>query len=266
VTDASPGHRSRGFATSEDGTRIAYEHAGDGPPVVLVGGGLDDGAENAPLGAVLAERFGVLNYARRGRGGSGDVLPYAVEREIEDLDAVIGVAGGSACVLGVSSGGALALEAAAAGLAIERLAVYEVPYGTADGWAEQFGAYRSELDRLLADGRRGDAVALFMRVAGSSDEGIAGARASALWPGLEALAPTLAYDAACLGDGGPPATRLAAIRRPTLVLTGGSGDFFEAAGDAIAASVPDAERRTLHGQGHVADPRVLAATLAEFFA
>ena len=114
--------------TSADGTRIAYEALGQGPPLVLVGGGLDDGAENVPLQHELAARFTVINYARRGRGDSGDTQPYAAAREIEDLQALIDVAGGRAHVLGVSTGGALALQAAAAGASIDRLAVYEVPY------------------------------------------------------------------------------------------------------------------------------------------
>ena len=101
-----------------------------------------------------------------------------------------------------------------------------------------------------------------MAMAGSSPESIAAAERSEWWPGLEALAPTLAYDAACLGDGTPPT----GVAQPTLVLTGGAAEFFERAADALAAHLPHAERRTLAGQGHVADPQVLAAALAEFFA
>ncbi len=251
--------------TSNDGTPIAYDRLGTGPPLVLVGGGLDDGSENAPLVPELAAGFTVFNYARRGRGESGDTLPYAVEREIEDLAAVIETAGGSAHVYGVSSGGALAFEAAAAGVPIDRLAVYEVPYDTPDDWPEHWQAYVDELGTLLAADRRADALALFMRLAGSSEEGIAGARASAFWPGLLELAPTLAYDAACLGDGRPPTARLATITQPTLVITGGRGDFFDRAADAIAASLPNAERRTFARQGHVADPGPAAAALTAFF-
>jgi pimeloyl-ACP methyl ester carboxylesterase len=263
-----------GRVTSSDGTSIAFDRVGDGPAVILVGGGLDDGSENAPLAPVLAERFTVYNYARRGRGDSGDTQPYAVEREIEDLAALIAEAGGSAHAFGVSSGGALALEAAVAGLAIDRLAVYEVPYDTADDAPQRHREYRERLEALLAEGRRGDALELFMRLAGSSEEGIASARSSSVWPGLEALAHTLAYDAACLADGRPPAARLATIAQPTLVATGGGpeahtgeprSDFFDRAADAIAASVPRAVRRALAGQTHVADPRALATVLQPFF-
>ncbi|GIG87948.1 alpha/beta fold hydrolase [Plantactinospora endophytica] len=264
-----------GYVTSRDGTAIAYERTGSGPAVVLVGGGLDDGAENAPLASELAGRFTVYNYARRGRGGSGDTAPYAVEREIEDLAALIAEAGGSAHVFGASSGGALVFEAAPAGLPIDRIAVYEVPYMTDEGMAWHYARYVQELGRVLAAGRRGDAVELFMRLAGASEEDIAGARRSPVWAGLEALAPTLAYDAACLGDGRPPTARLAGITQPTLVATGGSSDphtgglqpgFFDDAADAIAASIPKAERRLLDGQTHVADPAVLASVLGRFFA
>ena len=165
--------------TSKDGTAIAYEQIGQGPSVVLVGGGLDDGAENEPLQRELARAFTVINYARRGRGESGDTQPYAAAREIEDLEAVIDVAGGRAHVLGVSTGGALALEAAAAGAGIDRLAVYEVPYYV-PGWDE----YVTTINALLADDRRDEALEHFMRTAGSSEEAIAGARASEYWPGL----------------------------------------------------------------------------------
>jgi len=261
-------------AISNDGTSIAYERAGSGPGLVLVGGGLDDGSENAPLVGELASDFTVLNYARRGRGQSGDTGPYAVEREVEDLAALIAEAGGSAHVYGVSSGGALALEAAAAGLAIDRLAVYEVPYNLADDWPPRWAQYREELDALLAVDCRGEAVERFMRLAETPETTIAQARNAPFWPALEALAPTLAYDAACLGDGQPPTERLRTIRHATLVATGGAHDHDAAewvralapAADAIAAAIPNAERHTLEGQGHVADPKVVARLLGRFFA
>jgi pimeloyl-ACP methyl ester carboxylesterase len=249
-------------ATSKDGTPIAYDRLGSGPVVILVGGGLDDGSENAPLAAELAARFTVFNYARRGRADSGDTQPYAVERELEDLEALIAEAGGSAHLYGVSSGAMFALEAAAAGLSIGRLGVYDVPYDTAPGAAERIQEYRERLGAALAEGRRGDAVELFMRLAGSSDEDIAGARSSPYWPGLETLAPTLAYDAALYGP--PPVDRLASITQPTLVVTGETADFFEHAADAVAAALPNAERVVLKGQGHVADPRAVGEVLGPF--
>jgi len=259
--------------TSSDGTSIAYERAGSGPVVILVGGGLDDGSENAPLVPELAGRFTVINYARRRRADSGDTLPYAVEREIEDIDALVAEAGGSASLYGVSSGGALALEAAAAGLAIDSVAVYEVPYNVADDWPPRWAAYRERLGELLAESRRDDALELFMRLAQTPDEAIASARAAPFWPALEAIAPTLAYDAACLGDGRPPMARLRTIAQPVLVATGGAHEAdaaewvraLDPAAHAIAAALPNAERRTLEGQGHVADPKAVAPALTRFF-
>ncbi|MFW5418886.1 alpha/beta fold hydrolase [Nocardiopsis sp. CNT-189] len=264
-----------GQVTSRDGTPIAYERQGGGPPLVLVGGGLDDGAENAPLAGELSGRFSVYNYARRGRAGSGDTAPYSVDREIEDLDALIGEAGGEAFLHGVSSGGALALGAAAAGLRVAKVSVYEVPYAIADGMAAQWRVYRQELDALLAQGRRGDAVALFMRLAGSPEEAVAEARRSPVWPRLEGLAHTLAYDAACLGDGRPPASRFEKITQPVLVATGDSGgdpnmsglpdDFLGLAANALAACIPHARRTSIPGQPHVADPKAIAPLLTRFF-
>ena len=241
--------------------------------MILVGGGVDDGSENAPLVPLLAEQFTVINYARRGRGGSGDTLPYAVEREIEDIAALITESGGSANLYGVSSGGALALEAAAAGLPIDKLAVYEVPYDLADDWPQRWRAYVERLDALLAQGRRGDAFELFMRLAGSDDEEVSAARSSPAWTWLEGIAHTLAYDAACLGSGQPPADRFAAISQPMLVITGGERPdgspqwvlALDPAADAIAACIPQAERLTLDGQSHVAEPAAVAPALARFF-
>ena len=258
--------------TSKDGTTIAYDRQGSGPPVVLVGGGLVDPVtnrpgrwENAPLAAELAERFTVYNYDRRGRGDSGDAQPYALEREVEDLQALVAEAGGSAHLYGVSSGGALVLEAVAAAVAADRLAVYEVPYSVADDALRRWQEYVEQLHRALAEGRRGDAVELFMRVAGAPEEDVEGAKGSPIWPGLEAVAHTLAYDAACLGDGRPPVARLASITRPTLVATGGGDELFERAADAVAAAVPGARRATLAGQGHLVDPKALAPLLQRFF-
>jgi pimeloyl-ACP methyl ester carboxylesterase len=261
---------------SDDGTPIAFERQGSGPPVVLVSGGLADRSENAPLAAELAGSFTVYNYDRRGRSGSGDTQPYAVEREIEDITALIASAGGSAHLYGVSSGGALVLEAAAAGLAVDRLAVYDVPYSVGDDMADYWQEYTRQLAAVLAVGQRGQALALFMRLNGASDDDIAAGQTSAMWEASVALEHTLAYDAACLGDGRPPVAQLAAITRPVLVLTGETtqadaemsalpDDFFGQAADAVAASIPQAVRQVLPGQGHVADPGAAAAVLRRFF-
>jgi len=266
------------FVTSRDGTSIAYERRGSGPAVVLVGGGLDDGSENAALVPELSRHFTVYNYARRGRGDSGGGRggggDYALAREIEDLVALVDEAGGRAHVFGASSGGALALEAAAAGLAADRIAVYEVPYMSDDAMAKHWSTYVDKLTALLAADQRSDAVELFMRLAGSSEQDVTAARESPFWPGLTALAPALAHDAACLGDGLPPVDRLARVTQPTLVATGGVPDehmgglrpgFFDAAADAVASALPNARRLVVEGQSHVADPAVFAATLEQFF-
>jgi len=254
-----------GRVRSKDGTSIAYSRSGSGPAVILVTGSLDDGTENEPLAEALSDHFTVINYARRGRGESGDTLRYAIEREIEDIEALIEAAGGTAHLYGVSSGGALVVEAAARGVAANRIAVYEIPYDLADETPGFMRSYRDGLEALLAEGRRGDALALFMEIAGSSAQDIAEARASSLWPGLEELAPTLAYDAAVLGDGRPPLERLAAIRQPALIATGGGSPSVEAAADAMVAALPSGRRLVLENQPHVVDPGVMAAALIAFF-
>jgi len=150
--------------TSRDGTTIAFDRLGEGPPVVLVCGGSTDRMANAPLAELLAQHFTVLNYDRRGRGDSGDTPPYAVEREVEDIEAVIGEAGGSAFLYGTSSGAALALEAAASGLPITKLALWEPPFILDESRrppADQVAQY----DRMIAEGRRGDAAEYFMTAA-----------------------------------------------------------------------------------------------------
>ena len=259
---------------SKDGTSIDYDRQGSGPAVVLVGGGLADRSENAPLAEELARYFTVYNYDRRGRGLSGDTLPYALDREIEDLYALITEAGSPVHLYGVSSGGALVLEAATAGLPVDRLGIYEVPYFLSDEAVKQWHEYVENLGALLAQGRRGDALALFMRLAGSTEEDIASARGSTEWAASEGLVHTLLYDAACMGDGRPPVERFAKISRPTLVATGAGMDphmqqlepgFFDEAADALAASLPHAERKVVPINSHVADPLVVGPILREFF-
>jgi pimeloyl-ACP methyl ester carboxylesterase len=215
-----------------------------------------------------------VTYRRRGRGDSDDGRPYAVEREIEDLAAVMDAVGGRAHLFGASTGGALALEAAAAGLLVDRIAVHEVPYQVDDAMVSAWREYRVELDATLDRGDLDEALRLFMRLAGSSEQDLAGAEASPMWGALRALAPTLRYDAACLGDGPPPVDRLARVRRPVLLITGAGVDprmaglpvdFFGAAADAAAAALADARRATLPVEGHVADPAALAPVLRAFF-
>ena len=265
--------------TSNDGTAIAYDRKGSGPAVVLVGGGLDDGAENAPLVPALAEHFTVYNYARRGRGASGFTEPYAVEREIEDLDALIAEAGGSAHLFGASSGGALALEAAAAGSAIDTIAVWEVPYAVGDDIRPRFEEYVADTRRAFDAGRDEEVLELFMRMTGASDDNIAARKAAgkqtAHWADSVALAPTLVHDSLFLNRYQLPADRLATVTQPVLVTTGGPitvpymaglpSDFFHRAADELADLLPHAQRETLEGPDHVVDPQIVGPLLLRFF-
>ncbi len=253
--------------SSDDGTSIAFERVGAGPPVVLVCGGSVDRMSNAPLAQLLAADFTVLNYDRRGRGDSGDTLPYAVEREIEDIGAVIGAAGGTAHLFGSSSGAALALEAAASGLPISKLALWEPPF-ILDESARPPLDTAETYEELVAVGRRGDAVEFFMtKVVGMPAEFVEQARTQPWWPATEALAHTLAYDARIMGDYSIPTDRADSVKAPTIVLAGGT-DFpwMRESAQALADALPDGRARFLEGQGHDVDPTVLAPAMAEFFA
>lgn len=250
---------------SRDGTELAYTRAGEGPAVILVSGAMSTGGTMAPLAGLLADRCTVLRFDRRGRGESGDTAPYAVEREVEDLAALIDAAGGEAALYGISSGGALVLEAAAAGLPVRRVAVYETPYALDEEGVRGRAAYTADLTEALAQGRHGDAVELFLRLTGLAEEMIQGARRSPMWEGMEAIAPTLAYDDAVMGGGTPPRERLASITVPVLAAAGeASPPWLREATRAVADAVTDGTYRVLEGQTHMVDPAVLAPVLAEF--
>ncbi len=256
--------------TSKDGTIIAFDRSGEGPAVILVGGAFQHRAIDPPtaqLAALLAQHFTVFHYDRRGRGDSSDTQPYAIEREIEDLEALIKEAGGSAFVFGMSSGGVLALYAAARGLAIKKLALYELPFNSGDENARQAAEnYTRQLTTLLIEGRRGDAVALAMTTWGAPAEAIADMRQTPIWPLFESVAPTLAYDNAIMGDGSVPTERLASIIVPTLVMDGGASPaFMHNAAQAVAHALPNAQRRILEGQTHDVAPEALAPVLVGFF-
>ncbi|MFC4119341.1 alpha/beta fold hydrolase [Nonomuraea zeae] len=265
--------RLSGAAISADGTPIAFDRYGAGPAVVLVHGAFTDKAHAtlAGVAAALSPWFTVFNYDRRGRGASGDTRPYAVEREIEDLAAVVAAADGPVMVFGGSSGAALVLEAAASpsGPAMERLAVWEPPYHVDDSAPALPADFAERLDALVRAGRPGEAVERFMVEAAEVPAGAVGAmRAQPFWAQAETIAQTLSYEAAVLGPGNAlPAARLAAIARPTLVLNGGdSPAWMTNAGAAVAAAVPGAVRRVLKGQSHNVTPEALAPELLEFFA
>ncbi len=254
--------------TSKDGTQIAYEQQGSGPAVVLVGGAFQYRAidpRTAQLAGLLGRHFTVFHYDRRGRGDSTDRLPYAIERELEDLAALIAQAGGSASLFGMSSGGVLALHAAAAALPITKLALYEPPFNQPGG-AEAAARYASQLASHLAAERRADAAALAMTTFGAPPEAVAGMQQTPIWPMFESVAPTLAYDNAIMGDGSVPTSIAAKVAVPTLVLDGGASPaWMRAAADLLAAAIPHASRRTLDGQTHDVDPGILAAALEEFY-
>ncbi|MGW5007614.1 alpha/beta fold hydrolase [Streptomyces parvulus] len=250
---------------SRDGTRIAYERTGRGPAVVLVSGAMSTGATTAPLAAELSDRFDVTVYDRRGRGGSGDTAPYAVEREVEDLAALIEAVGGEASLYGMSSGGALALRAAASGLPVRRVAVYEVPYAMDEAAARSAADYTEKLAAALGRDARGEAVELFLRRTGLGEDMIRGARQSPMWPGMESVAPSLAYDDAVLGDSRVPVGPIASVTAALLALAGGASDaWWHEAARAVAEAAPNGTYGTVAGQAHMVEPGVLAPVLTEF--
>ncbi|RKE19952.1 alpha/beta fold hydrolase [Streptomyces sp. TLI_171] len=260
------------YVTSADGTRIAYQAAGDGPAVVIVDGALCHRAfgPSGGLAAQLADGHRAFSYDRRGRGESGPGGEYAVEREIEDLAAVVAAAGGSATVLGLSSGAALALRAAGAGIGVARVVAYEPPFSTSDEQRARFKDYRAGVEQDVAGGEFGAAAVRFMTFVGSPAEMVEQLRESPVWPAFEAVAPTLVHDADVLdgAEGAPvPAARLAELAVPVLFLDGGlSPAMLRDATAAAASATPAAEYRTLAGQTHEVAPEVLAPAVAEFIA
>ncbi|HEY1535383.1 MAG TPA: alpha/beta hydrolase [Polyangiaceae bacterium] len=257
---------------SQDGTLIAFEREGQGPAVILSGGALTSRLDSAPLGALLAARFAVYRYDRRGRGDSGDTAPYAVAREVDDLAALIEQAGGSVCLFGHSSAAVLALEAASRLHGrVRKLALYEPPFIVDDSRSPMPTNYREELEMLLAEGRRGDAVEYFMNHAlDAAPEWIMQTKEGPAWHELVALAHTLLYDAAVVADivnGKPlPAARWAAVRAPTLVIDERqSATYLRHAAEALATVLPKAQLRTLAVEGPVAPPEAVAPLLLDFF-
>jgi pimeloyl-ACP methyl ester carboxylesterase len=250
--------------TSRDGTSIAFERFGAGPALVLV-----DAAGNyrdfRPLRApveLLAADFTVYVYDRRGRGASGDTPPYAIEREVDDIAALIAHAGGSAFLYGMSSGSLLAIHAAASGLAVPKLALFEPPVQPEEAPSGETG-FTAELAGLVAAGRRRDAVEFFHRGIGVPDEVVA-QMTPEVWAALEAVAPTLVYD--CRLSDATSAARIRSVTAPTLVVDShGSSPDLGAMAAAVAEALPNATRRTLAGEWHGVPDDVLAPVLTEFF-
>jgi pimeloyl-ACP methyl ester carboxylesterase len=271
---------------SKDGTTIAFDKTGQGPAVILVAGAL--GVRSHPMAwemvSSLGPHFTVINYDRRGRGDSGDTPPYAVEREIEDIDALINEAGGSANVYGLSSGAVLALEAAnKLHTRVKKLALYEPPFIVDDSRPPVPADYVAQLNGAIAAGRPSDAVEIFMTKAiripaefvaqmrhGPVSAGSEERMTPPDWAAMEKVAHTLAYDGTIMGDtmsGKPlPTRRWASVTMPTLVITGGESEaFFHNGAQALVNALPDAQYRILAGQNHAVAPKVLAPVLVDFF-
>jgi pimeloyl-ACP methyl ester carboxylesterase len=256
---------------SKDGTTIAFDRIGGGPPLILVDGALCSRAMGpcGPLATLLAAHFTVFTYDRRGRGDSGDNAPYAVEREIEDLQALVDEAGGAVSIWGVSSGAVLALEATSRLIGVTKLALYEAPFivdasrpTTEEDWPRIVDA--------VAGGRRGQAVKFFLKSVGVPAIVVALMPLMPAWSKLKAVAHTLPYDGAIVREnqkGRPlPATRWASVTIPTLVMDGGnSPQWMRHATRALASALPNAKYRTLEGQTHMVKEKAHAPVLVEFF-
>ncbi|SDO71441.1 Lysophospholipase, alpha-beta hydrolase superfamily [Nakamurella panacisegetis] len=250
--------------TSADGTLISYDRTGTGPALILVLGAFNDRGAGAALAERLSSDFTVYNYDRRGRGRSGDAPGSGVDQEIDDLSALLAEAGGNALVFGYSSGAVLALRAAARGLPITRLAVYDPPFLVNGSTPAYWTALADRIDALVADDRRGDAVELYQtRGVGMPEEVVVQLRGAPFRPALEAMAHTLAYDARALAS---PADLPATVSIPTLVLHGVDGPpVLSGATQAVAQALPNGEYLGLVGQTHDLVPEVLGPVLCDFY-
>ena len=257
--------------TSKDGTNISFDRSGQGPALILVHGAFMHRAldpQMAQLAELLAPHFTVFHYDRRGRGESEDTQPYTVQREVEDLEALIDEAGGSAFVYGSSSGAVLAMEAAIElDGKIRKLAMYEAPYKSDESARRDWKEYRQKLKELLAADRRGDAATLFLMLVGMPADQLEEMRREPWWAAFEAVAPTLAYDAAVLGeDREAPVEKAAHVPVPAIVMNGSASEtFMYDTATALAKAMPSAQHRTLEGQTHAVAPEAIAPVLVEFF-
>lgn len=271
VTGASY-HPTMATTRSADGTTLAFDRHGDasGPPLVLVAGATCTRHVLAPLAEALAPHSTAVTYDRRGRGDSDDLSsppPFRVEREIEDLAALVEAVGGPVDLYGHSSGAALAAHAVAAGVPVRRLVLHDAPYNAPGGESDSV-RWDAELHALLAAGRLGDAVTAFLALVGMPDEMVTGMRAGPAWPAMEAIAPTLAYDSAAMGDregGVVPVGLLAGVAVPTLVLVGGADHgFMVDVARRMVDALPDARFEQMVGASHDAGPDVVVPRLLPF--
>jgi pimeloyl-ACP methyl ester carboxylesterase len=252
--------------TSSDGTRIAFERLGEGPALMIVGGSLADHRFYAPLANELAKRFTVYSFDRRGRGQSGDTEPYAVEREVDDVGALIAHAEEPALVYGHSAGSALALRAAASGLNIAKLALADPPFtprGEDDEAAKAEHAEQAARIRELND--RGDyegSAKFFLKDYGLSDEDLEAMFRSPAGEAMLDCARALPYDYAVLGDGLVPTELAAKVNVPTLIL---AAEAMPETAQALAVAMPNARLRAMETSAHELPPEVLAPVLKEVF-
>jgi pimeloyl-ACP methyl ester carboxylesterase len=260
-------------AVSRDGTRIAYETRGNGPPVIMIGG-----ANNTrhsppicalPMAELLAPQFRAIAFDRRGRGDSGDTPPHAVAREVEDVAAIIAAVGGPVRMFGHSSGGALILECALAGLPISAIAIYEPPYAMDEAAESEGRRWDAEIGALLAAGKPGAAAEFFMAGTGMPRGMIEGMKGSPYWPAIERLAPTLPYENRIMAAAGSREVRekrLAAVGVSVLAMAGGdSPDWMRAAARSVAEAVPKGTYREFAGANHMVGEALVAPVLVEFF-
>jgi pimeloyl-ACP methyl ester carboxylesterase len=260
-------------ARSKDGTQIAFDQYGSGPSLILVDGALcHRGFGPMPsIGKLLAPHFTVFHFDRRGRGQSGDTSPYSVDREIEDIEAMVAEAGGSAFLFGTSSGAALALEAASRLPGVRKVALYEAPFFFDDVHPPRPDNYVAKLTELVAANRRSDALKLFMKTVGTPGFAIAILQLMPMWSKLKAVAHTLPYDMTIVSDkrAGEPlsARRWSSVTMPALTAVGGkSPGWWQDAMKALSKVLPDAQHCVLPGQTHMVKAQVLAPVLQEFFA
>ncbi|MGW7681845.1 alpha/beta fold hydrolase [Kribbella sp. NPDC054772] len=249
--------------TSADGTTIAYDRLGSGQPVILVGGALCDRQSFRPLADELASEYDVVTYDRRGRGDSGAGTPYGVQREVEDIAALVTALGGTAAIYGHSSGAGLAAIAASTGLPFTKVVLHEPPYGPDDVDPSDGG---DEVLERIREGRNLEAVELFLMMTGMPKPQ---ALQWAATPGLADLAPTLAYDFAVMGHGlngtGTPVELLRTVKPETLVLAGtATAPFMIDAAHRIVSILPNAALTELKDQHHAVAPEVLAPVVADF--
>lgn len=270
--------------TSKDGTTIAYDQTGSGPAVILITGALGVRYDQAMVD-LLSEHFTVINYDRRGRGESSDTAPYAVQREIEDIEALIEVAGGASALYGISSGAVLALETAnQLGSKVTKLAMYEPPLILTDSRPPVPSDYVEQLEAAIEAGRPGDAAEIFMTQAlrlpqeyvdqmrHTPPQDVLGMKEDVtppMWAEMEKVAHTLSYDGRVARDfmtGQPlPADRLSGVTIPTLLIVGGNSEpFFSEGGELVVAQLPDARLEILEGQDHAVSSSALAPMLIDF--